>query len=76
MIVRVPHPDNDGKEHHLDVLRAQEKVPNDVTKFTMPNHITSVKYALESALGLADVGAPRPHHGDGDSTINPPQRSG
>ena len=36
-----------------------------MTNFTMPNNICSMKYALKSVPGLADVGVP---HGDGDGT--------
>ena len=34
-----------------------------MTNFTMPNNISSMKYALKSVPGLADVGVA---HGDGD----------
>ena len=34
-----------------------------VTNFIMPNKNCSIKFALKSVLGLADVGV---HHGDGD----------
>ena len=34
-----------------------------MTNFIMPNIIASIKYALKSVLGLADIGFP---HGDGD----------
>ena len=34
-----------------------------ITNFTMPNIISSMKYALKSVPVLADVGVP---HGDGD----------
>ena len=36
----------------------------------MPNHVSSMKYALESVPGLADVGVP---HGDGDCPRTPPR---
>ena len=35
-----------------------------MTNFTMPNNISSKKYAVKSVPGLADVGV---LHGDGDS---------
>ena len=34
-----------------------------MTNFDMPNNVSSVKYALKSVPGLADVGV---LHGDGD----------
>ena len=34
-----------------------------MTNLTMPNNSCSLKYALKSVPGLADVGVP---HGDGD----------
>ena len=34
-----------------------------MTNFNMPNNVSSMKYALKSVPGLADVGVP---HGDGD----------
>ena len=39
----------------------------------MPNNISSMKYAVKSVLGLADVGVP---HGDGDGPITPAPGSG
>ena len=44
-------------ELNPDVLRGQEKILK--INFTMPNNISSMKYALKSVLGLADVGVPR-----------------
>ena len=44
-----------------------------MTNFTMPNNISSMKYALKSVPGLADVGVP---HGDGDEPISLVQGSG
>ena len=38
------------------------------TNFTMPNKISSIKCALKSVPGLADVGVP---HGDGDGPRTP-----
>ena len=51
-------------ELNPDVLRGKEKILK--INFTMPNNISSIKYALKSVLGLADVGVP---HGDGDGPI-------
>ena len=34
-----------------------------MTNFTMPNNVSSMKYSLKSVPGLADVGV---LHGDGD----------
>ena len=41
-----------------------------ITNFNMPNNVSSMKYALESVPGLADVGVP---HGDGDGPRTPPR---
>ena len=41
-----------------------------MTYLTMPNNISSMKYALKSVPGLADVGVP---HGDGDDPRTPPR---
>ena len=37
-----------------------------MTNFTMPNNSSSMKYALKSVPGLADVEVP---HGDGDGPV-------
>ena len=37
-----------------------------MTDLTMPNKVSSIKYALKSVPGLADVGVP---HGDGDDPL-------
>ena len=61
-------------ELHPDVRRGQEKFQ--MTNFTMPNNSCSMKYALKSVPGLADVGV---LHGDGDGPRTPPrclERSG
>ena len=55
-------------ELHPDVWRALETFQ--ITIFTIPNHIYSMKYALKSVPGLADVGVP---HGDGDGLRTPPR---
>ena len=39
-----------------------------MTNFTMPNNCCSMKYALKSVPGLADVGVP---HGDEDGLRTP-----
>ena len=44
-----------------------------MTNLNMPNNISSMKYALKSVPGLADVGVP---HGDGDGPVTPAPRSG
>ena len=44
-----------------------------MTNFNMPNNSCSMKYALKSVPGLADVGV---LHGDGDSPQDPTQISG
>ena len=48
-------------ELHPDVRGVWKKFQ--MTNFTMPNILSSIKYALKSFPGLADVGDP---HGDGD----------
>ena len=44
-----------------------------MTNFIMPNNSCSMKYALKSVPGLADVGVP---HGDGDGPRTPPRCMG
>ena len=39
-----------------------------MTNFDIPNNVSSMKYALKSVPGLADVGVP---HGDGDGPGTP-----
>ena len=41
-----------------------------ITNFTMPNNISSMKYPLKSDPGLTDVGV---LHGDGDGPRAPPR---
>ena len=53
-------------ELHPDVWRGLEKFQ--ITNFTIPNNIFSMKYALKSVPGLADVGDP---HGGGDGPRTP-----
>ena len=43
-----------------------------MTHFDMPNNVSSIKYALKSVPGLADVGVP---HGDGDC-VEPENKNG
>ena len=42
-----------------------------MTKFDMPNKVSSMKCALKTVPGLADVGVP---HGDGDDPCSPSPR--
>ena len=51
-------------ELHPEGWRGQEKFQ--MTNFTMPNNISSMKDALKSIPGLADVGVPQ---GDGDGAL-------
>ena len=44
-----------------------------MTNFIMPNNISSMKYALTSVLGLADVGV---SHGDKDGPRTPSRSMG
>jgi len=44
-----------------------------MTNFHMPNNVSSMKYALKSVPGFADVGV---HHGDGDGPGTPPRCEG
>ena len=64
--VGVPHGDGDG-----DGPRTQPRCPGDpekfqMTNFSMTNNMSSMKYALKTVPGLADVGVP---HGDGDGPM-------
>ena len=52
---------------HPDFWRGKKKFQ--MTNFTMPNNSCSMKYALKSVPGLADVGV---LHGDGDSPTTSP----
>ena len=55
--VGVPHGDGDGPR---TPPRCMEEVKKkfQMTNFDMPNNVSSMKYALKSVPGLADVGAP------------------
>ena len=50
------------------ISEVSEKIQ--MTNFIMPNNTSSMKYALKSIPGLADVGVP---HGDGDGPRTPPR---
>ena len=65
--VGVPHGDGDGP---ITPPRSMEPVWKkfQMTNFDMPNDVYSMKYALKSVPGLADVGVP---HGVGDSPRTP-----
>ena len=58
-------------ELHPDVWGVEKKFQ--MTSFTMPNNISSIKYAPKSVPGLADVGVP---HGDEDGPGTPAPGSG
>ena len=58
-------------ELHPDVWRVRKKFQ--MTNLTMPNHISSMKYSLNSVPGLADVGVP---HGVEDGPRTPAPGSG
>ena len=58
-------------ELHPDVWGVWKKFQ--MANVAMPNNISSMKYALESVSGLADVGVP---HGDGDGPVSPAPGSG
>ena len=58
-------------ELHPDVWEVQKQFQ--MTNFTMSNNMSSMKHALKSVPGLADVGVP---HGDGDGPRAPPRCQG
>ena len=58
-------------ELHPDVRGVWKKCQ--ITNFNMPNVLFSMKYALKSFPGLADVGDP---HGDGDGPRAPSRCQG
>ena len=67
--VEVPHGDGDGsRTTPRCVGRVWKKFQ--MTNFIVPNNSFSMKYALRSVPGLADVGVP---HGDGDGPRTPPR---
>ena len=65
--VVVPHGGGAGPRLHSDVWEVQKKFQ--MTNFTIPNNVSSIKYALKSVPGLADVGV---SHGVGDGPRAPP----
>ena len=67
--VRVPHGDGDCPRPPPRFLEGVMK-KFQMTNFDMPNNISSLKHALKSVTGLADVGVP---HGDGDGPRTPPR---
>ena len=67
--VEVPHGNGDGPRTPPRWLEGVWK-KFQMTNFTMPNNISSMKYALKSVPGLADVGV---LHGDGDGSWTPPR---
>ena len=67
--VRVPHGDGDCPRPQPRFLEGVMK-KFQMTNFDMPNNISSLKHALKSVTGLADVGVP---HGDGDGPRTPPR---
>ena len=56
---------------HPDVREVRKKLQ--MINFTMPNNISTMKYALKSVSGLADVGV---LHGDGDGPRASPRCQG
>ena len=67
--VGVPHGDGDGPNTPPRCMEGVWK-KFQMTNFTMPNNVSSMKYALKSVPGLADIGVP---HGDGDGPRTPPR---
>ena len=67
--VGVSHGDRDGPR---TPPRCTEGVMKkfQMTHFDMPNNVSSMKYALKSVPGLADVGVP---NGNGDCPRPPPR---
>ena len=76
-VVGVLHGDGDAPPPQSSTQMSggvREKIQ--MINFTMSNNSCSMKYALKSVPGLADVGVP---HGDGDGPRTPPrclERSG
>ena len=58
-------PQNSSQMYRGGVWREFKK-----TYFNMPNNVSSMKYALKSIPGIADVGVP---HGEGDGPRTPPR---
>ena len=63
----VPHGDGGGPQNSTQMSRGI-RIKFLVAIITMPNSISSLKYALMSVPGLADVWAP---HGIGDGPRSP-----
>ena len=70
--VRVPHKDGDGPGTPPRCLEGVCK-KFQMTNFDIPNNVSSMKYALKSVPGLADVEVP---HGDGDGPLDLASGSG
>ena len=69
--VGVPHGIEDGPRNTTRCVgRVWKKFQ--MTDFYRPNYVSSMKFALKSVLGLADVGVP---HGDGDGPQSSTQMS-
>ena len=67
--VGVPHGDGDGPRTPPRCMEAVWK-KFQIINFDMLNNVSSMKYALKSVPGLADVGVP---HGVGDGPRAPPR---
>ena len=65
----VPHGNGDGPRTPHRCLEFSGNFFQ-MTIFTMPNNISSMKYAIKSVPGLADIGVP---HGDGNGARTPPR---
>ena len=70
--VGVPHGDGDGPKTPPRCMEGVWK-KFQITNFIIPNNISSMKCALKSVPGLADVGVP---HGDGDGPRAQPRCQG
>ena len=70
--VGVPHGDGDGPRTPPRCMEGVWK-KFQMTYFTMPIKMSSMKHALKSDPGLADVGVP---HGDGHGPRTPPRCMG
>ena len=67
--VGIPHGDWDGPRTPPRCMEGVWK-KFQMTNFNMPNNVSSMKYALKSVPGLADVGVP---HRDGVGLRTPPR---
>ena len=68
--VGVPHGDGDGRPRTPPRCMEGVRKKFQMTNFTMPSNVSSMKYALKSDPGLAGVGVP---HGDGDGPRTAPR---